>query len=180
MGQFSQHPSRAVLGTACCTVVCGPLPQWAEPDSGPKATLGPSAGPSTHGAWHAQARGDSAARGGTTGRGALHQWPRRTSARTTAREPSAATALTSNAAWLDGSAAPVTWLPPVVSSTTTYGERRGWEQRRPTSKKNAARRHLPVGDGGRVWTARRRHNAQTARQRRGARTVGVVASDSAR
>jgi hypothetical protein len=39
---------------------------------------------------------------------------------------------------------------------------------------------LTRGDGGMVWTARRRHNAQTARQRRDARTVGVAASDSAR
>jgi hypothetical protein len=46
MGQFSHHPSSPVLGVAYCIAVRGPLPHWAEPASGLKATLGLSAGPS--------------------------------------------------------------------------------------------------------------------------------------
>jgi hypothetical protein len=63
--------------------------------------------------------------GGTTDRGALHHRQRRTPARTTTREPSVATSLTGNTAWLDGGTAAATWLPPTASSITTSGEWRG-------------------------------------------------------
>jgi hypothetical protein len=70
----------------------------------------------------ARAHGDGASQGGTTSRGALHHRQWCTPARTATREPSVATTLTGNMAWLDGGTAAATRLPPAASSTMTYGE----------------------------------------------------------